>query len=54
MYHYSGFKYSFPPVCSLLARNLSYHGSHKDDWVLSLARVSYEVQSANVFNITQN
>lgn len=43
----------FPPVCSLLACNLSYHGSRKDDWALSLACVSYEVQSANVFNIIQ-
>lgn len=53
MYHYSGFKYFFPPVCSLLACNLRYHGSRKDDWALSLTCVPQEVQSANAFNIAE-
>lgn len=54
MYHYSGFKYFFPPVCSLLACNLRYHGSRKDDWALSLTCVPQEVQSANAFNIARD
>lgn len=43
----------FSQVFSLFVCNLSYHGSRKDDWALSLGCVSYEVQLANVFNNTQ-